>query len=249
MLDRIAAFLRPMEQFCRPPRGPFDPSADWKMEYDQYSVPFAALLQAKRPQGGLRLARQAMPDGSIRLTADSRRNGLSGYFYFVHAEFQCLDNELCSPARWRAESKMALAPADPPYLLSGAAIDGWIEDGVMHAAKGAVESRVPISSGWSAKWCLFAAVGRLAPDPRTELRFDMIDETDAVLPGQRLRYRGAAALAFADGSQAECRVFEHTGPGTLPIHYVVDPAGRLLLWASGVECFALRGASGLATGG
>lgn len=218
-----------------PPDEDFDPSGSWRHEYDWYGIP------AGRPWvfGSLILQREAGFDGLSRLTVDSRRQGKSGFSFFVHAEFSCQNDVLATPLSWNSSSKMAKEAGDKPYLNSLLEKRAIVEGNNLRIKVGEHHTEANIESPYTSKWCLMDAVQRLGGVETGSIDFSLVDEVDQVRQNQTLTFQKRASVSMSGGG-CEMDAYIHIGHGVIPTVFWVDEKGRLLFVVSGLEILVLK---------
>ncbi len=227
------AFMR-----LRPPSGPFDPNAAWSHTYaDISSHHFAAI------QGTVSVAHE--PGGKLHV--ESYRRCPNDYRYYTIADLQCSNDELSTPTAWEVESKIAKAAHAPAYLNTGLHKRCRVENGSLTLHEGQSRRRVELAGRHTCKWCLLAAAQRLPGFGTTQVQFTLIDEYDALCPGQVIRFRGTAEARTRAGV-ITVAMYQHTGVSTVPGVFYVGPNGRLLCYLAGMQLLALTHVGGKKAG-
>jgi hypothetical protein len=213
----------------------FHPSGFWKNEYDWYGIP------AGKPWlfGSMCLRRESGSGDISSLTVDCRRLGKSGFHFFVHAEFVCLNDALSTPSSWVSTSKMAREAGDEPYLNSGLSKEGVVEGNTLRITAGDHLTEAEIPGAYTSKWCLMDAIQRLAGSETDPIAFSLIDEVDQVRHNQTVAFRKQASVLIGD-QNCELDSYSHTGEGVIPTVFWVDKSGRLLFVISGIEILVLK---------
>jgi len=223
-----------------PPEGTFDPAGTWVQEYDYVSLGYWHL----RTQGGLRIARRPVGNGSVSMRFDMHRVGRTGYSHYIVAEMEAHNDALAVPKAWRMEAKVALSGDDPPYLNSGMRKMGRIENASLIVNTGRDTKTTALPGPCTCKWSLIDVVQRLPREKTEKLRFSLIDEFDQVRHNQYITYRTTAVLPLKD-APTKLTAYEHLGEGVIPTVYWVDGKGRTLFVVTGVETFVLKSSSGV----
>jgi hypothetical protein len=151
----------------------------------------------------------------------------------LHAEAICSSGELLSLKSWRVKTSID-GRDDTDYEAEGEFDGRWalIRDGM-------AERRFAASAPLACLWTLPLAVAAGGKLPE---RFDLLDDLLLHKPGQRLRAGGPVMVPYQSGEH-QLRAWSHTGPGVLPIHYLVDGAGLPQIVTQSALAWALEEAS------
>ncbi len=217
-----------------PPPGPFEPNGAWSHTYADISSRHLAAVQ-----GAVSIAHE--PSGKLHI--ESYRRCPNDYRYYTIADLQCRNDELSTPTAWAVESKVAKGAHAPAYLNTGLRKRGRVENGTLTLHEGRTRRRVELAGRYTCKWCLLAAVQRLPGLGTTEVPFTLIDEYDALCPGQVIRFRGTAEAQTKAGA-LKVALYQHTGAATVPGVFYVGPDWRLLFYLGGMELLALTHVDG-----
>ena len=205
--------------------------------------------RARNLVAGALTVRRRGGDGEAVYEISERRQGQSTGEW--RARLTC-GGELDALVRWTFTSEVGPRSGGPPgadltFTEEGRCRDGVVEQStglskVVHRGKG------PLLAQWSLLHILALGPGRYArlrrgptngPAKGTSLRFDMLADCSVYKPGQALRYGGKIEVPTAAGNvRLDC--YAQTGYGILPIHYLVDEAGRVQLITQADTNWALQ---------
>lgn len=216
--------LRACQAFA--PEAGFDPAGDWEHSYRLWVRHFDTRDGSER-HGSLRLRRARAADGGLSLEVRQESVERDGSADLVVAELTCAADALATPRRWHLTRFLL---DDDRRPLDGTRFDELGEVGThLVARRLAGDEELPVPAAWTANWCLFDCVQRLAPDA-APLEFDLHDELARLRPGHRLAPVGTAT-ATLHGHELLLTGFELTGPGTLPFTFWRDEGQRVLVAA------------------
>lgn len=205
--------------------------------------------KARNLMAGALTIRRRGGDGTAVYEISERRQGQSTGEW--RARLTC-GGELDALVRWTFTSEVGPRSGGPPgadltFTEEGRCRDGVVEQStglskVVHRGKG------PLLAQWSLLHILARGPGRYVrlrrgptngPGKGTPLRFDMLADCSVYKPGQALRYGGKIEVPTAAGNvRLDC--YAQTGYGILPIHYLVDEAGRVQLVTQADTNWALQ---------
>jgi hypothetical protein len=251
-LARLGRFLREMPV----PAEGFDAKGSHATEYGVLT-----LTGRGSGTGRLHIGRTADAAGpTIDVVYEKRM--IDGGMHRTESRIRCRDDALLTPRSWTVSSTVTGPKGEAvPDLTDTATFR--IEGDELVSAAGEREVRRPLPPGPRAlNWALFAAAGVLGRDRASVPEFTLIDHFDQVKPGHALRFRGTGDLVIGGHDRVEfdptplergrllrpvrrlagatrlpCNMVAQTGPGIVPIIYITDPEGRLLIASSGLEAY------------
>jgi hypothetical protein len=220
-----------------PPDGPFDPSSDWDQKFTTW-VPIR-LVGGDWIAGSLNLSRRSRPGGfelainqvSTRVPKGARPNREER----LVANVICASDKTATPQRWTLTSEI-LDPAGGPVAFTRCDLAGESRPGQVQITRTKART-YRTGKVLSDRWTMMEAVQRL-PFEKGTLRFDFLDDLEALKLGHKLSYAGATELELG-GRRVRLHSFEQVGPGVLPITYWLDDKHRLLFVVGGIRAYIL----------
>ena len=210
------------------PAGAFDPEAPGEQTYDIYWMN----IRTKRGTP----SRSHEPEATLRISArnegEDRHLGITcsdlKFDNTTEINAQCENNALTSPKAWTLKFSNG-SPA-------GKGLVGYTQKGEIRNSRLLMDGKEPTRSKtlghYTADWCLFDAVQRLAAGKDTAKHtFDLIEEFSMIRERQFLIYRGTSEIT-TDQSAVTADVYCHYGESVIPTCYYVDANGRLFLVVS-----------------
>ena len=211
------------------PAGAFDPEAPGEQTYDIYWMN----IRTKRGNSG---SRSHEPEATLRISArnegEDRHLGITcsdlKFDNTTEINAQCENNALTSPKTWTLKFSNG--------SMAGKGLVGYTQKGEIRNSRLLMDNKEPTRSKtlghYTADWCLFDAVQRLAAGKDTEKHtFDLIEEFSMIRERQFLIYRGTSEIT-TDQSAVTADVYCHYGESVIPTCYYVDANGRLFLVVS-----------------
>jgi hypothetical protein len=216
----------------RAPRGDFDPRGPWKCLYGVYAPDFDH-ERGSRPIGRLALERRAHENGAELLARleeehDTQRMVREG-------KLLVRDDRLSTLVQWELETRLLprRGKADRGKA-DGDKADGDKTDEVRTHLAHTLASwrekngRPEESPMPSSDWSLIEALQRWPPEVEPSgTTFEVLEELENHRPEQRLQRLEPFELALG-GESVRLSGFVRWGRGTTPVHYWLDPAGRVL---------------------
>jgi hypothetical protein len=203
--------------------------AAWEARYEVHSVhrePLGAWTGGVC--GGLRLRRGATAAGRFGLDVGLWLGFPGPQSDRISAQLTCKDDGAGSLLRWRRHSQLASRSA--PSLNVPVRDDGggYSSGRLVRKPGPPLAAPPPLVPGWA----LFDTLRRL----NSPLSFTMLEELDAVRPGQTLRpYRDAEVTMR--GRAVRLRGWLQTGPGILPTTWWLHESGVPLLVLAGLRAY------------
>jgi hypothetical protein len=220
------------------PSGSFDPSDAREQGYDIFfmNIRFNRGNSSKKP---------LLPDATLTVAAKEKgANRNLGITYSANLfgdktqiNALCKQNSLSSPVSWTE-------------TFSNTSEAG--QELVKHTRQGTVKNNRLLLDGkeptrtkelglYTADWCLFDAVQRLAAKKdRQKYSFDLLEEFSMVREKQFLYHRGTSEITTDNGS-VTAEVYCHYGESVIPTLYYLDSHARLFLVVSTRRTIILRG--------
>ena len=206
----------------------FDPAGPWKHAYVLLNSATEP-IQAKRgkapaavAQGYLTLERRPEDGDTFTLRgeflADRQYLGASRMTF----QARCRADRLASTLSWKV-STVSLKGDGKEEPMSKLDFEGSIKD-----------NKAPATN-----WGLMEAVQRLGNKPIDPVTFDMLEDFDALRPGQRRTYWGTTE-ATRGGRPLKLTGYQQIGQGILPYHYWLDESGRLVLAYGALQGFVFN---------
>jgi len=220
------------------PSGFFDPTAPYEHTYDIFfmNIRFKHGNSRKKllePAATVKIsAKDTGADRKLNITYSA---GLFGDKTQINA--LCRKNTLISPVSWTETFSNSSE--------AGQALVQYTRKGMVKNHRLLLDGREPKRSWelnlYTADWCLFDAVQRLAAEKdKTKYSFDLLEEFSILRGEQYLYHRGTSQIITAEGS-VSADVYCHYGESVIPTLYYLDPCGRLFLVISTRRTIILRG--------
>ncbi|MFC1635470.1 twin-arginine translocation signal domain-containing protein [Planctomycetota bacterium] len=169
----------------------------------------------------------------------SQRMRIGGVDNHLKANVTCNTNEWSSLREWTLHSYHS-SPEGKPEPRSKLA-----EKGRCNGKQIRIESR-KYDYGFNAEnpvvtqWTFLDFLIRKA-NQALNVKFDLLQDLSLFKPDQSLIYDGLTPVTLKDGKTITLQTYAHTGPGVLPIHYLLDDRGWPQLVTSSILSWALSG--------
>lgn len=211
------------------PSGTFNPEAPWEQAYDIYFMNI-------RTKPGDSASKPLAPEATLVVTAkdegETRHLGITYSALMdedtTQIDAQCKKNALTSPTEWT----LAFSNAN----VAGQGLVGHSQKGEIRNNRLFLDGKEPTRSKtlglYTADWCLFDAVQRLAVRAdQSKYTFDLLEEFSMIRDTQVLSYRGTSEITTDHGA-VTADVYCHYGESVIPTLYYLDANARLFLVVS-----------------
>ncbi|MCL5270387.1 MAG: hypothetical protein M1457_07535 [bacterium] len=241
----------------QPPAASFDPWGNWRNVYRIYQLIGLSFQQGLLTIG--RVAKGGARAGRFVLQVTQEKVCPGNHRQHLDAELTCANDPLATPLAWRFRSEMRDREG---RTLAETVLEkaGRFRDGQFELTAGERRRTLRLPGACAMSWGLFDAVQRWPHRPEPAA-FTLLDEFDQPKPGHSLAWRDAKEYELGgedvdpsrrgvrEGRGRQVRkvinerkntiptrlhAFQHLGPGTLPMVYYTDDAGRLLFAVNGL---------------
>ena len=226
------------------PAGPFEPEGNWSQSYRVWTC-YGYTSGSNKDQGTLALTKTGSGGKAFRLgieqvlRMDPKGDKLD---HRISANVRCRSDELATPAEWKLRSEFTggREGQKPEQMGHEEAVE--VSKGKLIVTVDDITLTRKAPKRFTANWCLFEAVQRMAPGA-TAIEFDLLEGLTVWKRGQRLTYRGRLEQMW--GSETvELECFQQLGTGVWPYEFWLDDEGRLVMVITGVRAYIIEPAEG-----
>lgn len=158
-----------------------------------------------------------------------QRVGLSGARQdtFLNVELKT-DGESGSVRKWAVTSDFAEFNGDKIADDSKMELTGQYDGSVVNLRGAEMRLSYSVEGPLLCPWMLPDLLARMSSDGRRSLRFTLLDDGLKIRPEQELSYEGIVQVPVKSGA-IPLHIWMQTGRGILPVHWMLDDAGRTQL--------------------